>query len=259
MSTLAARGVGVTLGGRRVLDGVDLSAGPGEVVGLLGPNGAGKSTLLRVLACVLRPDAGTVTLDGGPLAAEPRDARARRIAYLPQGAACHWPMAVEHVVALGRLPHRRAFAPLGAHDLDCIARAMRTTDVEQFRGRSVGALSMGERARVLLARAVAGEPRILLADEPVAGLDPAHQLEVMAMLERMARDGAAVVVVLHDLTLAARHCTRLALLGGGRLMASGDPRAVLSTEHLRETFGVRALIGESPDGPYVIPVDRVRG
>ncbi len=114
-----------------------------------------------------------------------------------------------------------------------------------------------DRGISLVARAVAGEPRILLADEPVAGLDPAHQLEVMAMLERMAAEGAAVVVVLHDLTLAVRHCNRLALLGGGRLVASGDADTVLSTEHLRDCFGIRALSGESADGPFVIPVARV--
>jgi iron complex transport system ATP-binding protein len=258
MSGLAARAIGVPLGGRRILERVDLSVAPGEVVGLLGPNGAGKSTLLRVLASVLRPHSGEISLDGRPVGTIPRAELARRIAYLPQGASCHWPMAVEQVVALGRLPHRRPWAPMSSHDRACVARAMRTTDVEQFRGRSVGALSMGERARVLVARAVAGEPRILLADEPVAGLDPAHQLEVMAMLERMAADGAAVVVVLHDLTLAARHCSRLALLGDGRLVASGDAGTVLSTEHLRDCFGIRALSGESAEGPFVIPVGRVR-
>ena len=258
MSTLAGRKIGATLGGRRVLDDVDLDVSSGEVVGLLGPNGAGKSTLLRVLANVLESHSGEVKLDGQLLDTIPRSELAKRIAYLPQGAECHWPMAVEQVVALGRLPHRRPWAPMSSHDWNCVAQAMATTDVEQFRGRSVGALSMGERARVLVARAVAGEPRILLADEPVAGLDPAHQLEVMAMLERMAVDGAAVVVVLHDLTLAARHCTRLALLGAGRLVASGDAGTVLSTEHLRDCFGIRALSGESADGPFVIPVGRVK-
>lgn len=258
MSTLAAKAIGVTLGGRPILHRIDLSVAPGEIVGLLGPNGAGKSTLLRVLASVLKDHSGAVHLDGQPLGTIPRTELAKRVAYLPQGASCHWPMAVEQVVALGRLPHRRPWAPMSSHDYDCVALAMRTTDVEQFRGRSVGALSMGERARVLLARAVAGEPRILLADEPVAGLDPAHQLEVMAMLEQMAADGAGVVVVLHDLTLAARHCSRLALLGGGRLVASGDANSVLSTENLRDCFGIRALSGESPDGPFVIPVARVR-
>jgi iron complex transport system ATP-binding protein len=231
MSTLAATAIGVTLGGRRILDSVDLSVGPGDVVGLLGPNGAGKSTLLRVLANVLDTHAGEVTLEGRPLGGIPPRERARSIAYLPQNAACHWPMAVEQVVALGRLPHRLPWAAMSTHDWDCVTRAMHTTDVEQFRGRSVGALSMG--------------------------LDPAHQLEVMAMLERMAADGAAVIVVLHDLTLAARHCSRLALLGAGRLVAQGDADTVLSTEHLRDCFGIRALSGESPEGRYVIPVERI--
>ena len=261
MSTLAATAIGVSLGGRRVLDRVDLAVASGEVIGLLGPNGAGKSTLLRVLASVLKSHSGELRLDGQPVHTIPREELAKRIAYLPQGAECHWPMAVEQVVALGRLAHRQSWRqswkPMSQHDWDCVAAAMATTDVEQFRGRSIGALSMGERARVLVARAVAGEPRILLADEPVAGLDPAHQLEVMAMLERMAADGAAVIVVLHDLTLAVRHCSRLALLGDGRLVASGDADTVLSTEHLRDCFGIRALSGESADGPFVIPVARV--
>jgi iron complex transport system ATP-binding protein len=261
MSTLAATAIGVTLGGRRVLDRVELAVASGEVVGLLGPNGAGKSTLLRVLANVLEAQRGELRFDGRHVHTMPRTELAKHIAYLPQGAECHWPMAVEQVVALGRLPHRQSWrqfwTPMNQYDWDCVAAAMATTDVEQFRGRSIGALSMGERARVLVARAVAGEPRILLADEPVAGLDPAHQLEVMAMLERMAAEGAAVVVVLHDLTLAVRHCNRLALLGGGRLVASGDADTVLSTEHLRDCFGIRALSGESADGPFVIPVARV--
>ena len=258
MSTLSAKAIGVTLGGRAVLDQVDLEVQSGQVIGLLGPNGAGKSTLLRVLASVLKPRSGEVRLDDRPIATIPTLELARQVAYLPQAAECHWPMAVEQVVALGRLPHRRPWASMRRDDWDHVARAMATTDVEQFRGRSIGALSMGERARVLVARAVAGEPRILLADEPVAGLDPAHQLEVMAMLERMAGDGAAVIVVLHDLTLAARHCTLLALLGEGRLVASGNAATVLSTEHLRDCFGIRALSGESPDGPFVIPVGRVK-
>ena len=257
MSTLEAKAIDVTLGRRRVLERVDLRVAAGEIIGLLGPNGAGKSTLLQVLASVLTSYSGSVRLDGKSIGSIPRRSLAKLVAYLPQGAECHWPMAVEQVVALGRLPHRRPWAPMSRHDRDCVARAMATTDVEQFRGRSIGALSVGERARVLVARAVAGEPRILLADEPVAGLDPAHQLEVMAMLEHMAADGAAVVVVLHDLTLAARHCSRLALLGGGRLMANGDADTVLSTEHLRDCFGIRALSGESADGRFVIPVARV--
>jgi len=257
MSTLAASGIGARLGIRRVLEDVDLAVAPGEVLGLLGPNGAGKTTLMRVLTRTLEPANGEVRLDERPLAHFSQTELARQIAYLPQGATCHWPMAVEQVVALGRLPHRGPWASMNRHDWDCVARAMRITDVQQFCGRSIATLSMGEQARVLVARAVAGEPRILLADEPVAGLDPAHQLEVMAMFEDMAAEGAAVIVVLHDLTLAARHCTRLALLDGGRLKAVGDADTVLSSENLRECFGIRALTGTSPEGRFVVPVSRI--
>ena len=258
MSTLAAETIGVTLGGRRVVDSIDVVLDAGEVVGLLGPNGAGKSTLLRVLAGVHAHHTGSVSLDGRSVERMPRRELARQLAYLPQDAQCHWPMAVEQVVALGRLPHRRPWAPMSRHDWDRVAHAMAKTDVERFRGRSIGALSVGERARVLLARALAADPRILLADEPVAGLDPAHQLEVMALLANMAGDGAAVLVVLHDLTLAARHCTRLLLIDDGRLLASGDAGTVLSSEHLRTCFRIRALHGESADGPFVIPVATVK-
>lgn len=258
MSRLQTHAVDVRLGARLVLDQVDIAIAPGEIVGLLGPNGAGKSTLLKVLARVITAHSGSVSLDGNSIERLPRQELAKRLAYLPQGADCHWPMAVEQVVALGRLPHRQPWAPMRRHDWERVAHAMARTDVEQFRGRSIGALSMGERARVLVARAVAGEPTILLADEPVAGLDPAHQLEVMAMLASMAAEGAAVLVVLHDLTLAARHCSRLVLLDGGRLVASGDASTVLSTEHLRNCFGIHALSGETAEGPFVIPVGRVK-
>ena len=143
MSTLSAKAIGVTLGGRTVLDQVDLEVQSGQVIGLLGPNGAGKSTLLRVLASVLKPRSGEVRLDDRPIATIPTLELARQVAYLPQAAECHWPMAVEQVVALGRLPHRRPWASMRRDDWDHVARAMATTDVEQFRGRSIGALSMG--------------------------------------------------------------------------------------------------------------------
>ena len=257
MSRLAAEDISVTLGRRRVLHQVFLDVSSGEVVGLLGPNGAGKSTLLRVLAGVLTPQSGAVYLDERRGDAIAPSERAKCIGYLPQGAECHWSLAVEQVVALGRLPHRRPWSTMSATDWDSVDRAMSHADVSQFRARAVHALSMGERARVLLARALAGEPEILLADEPVAGLDPAHQLEVMELLQRMAENGAAVVVVLHDLTLAARHCTRLALLNEGSLVASGTEDAVLSPSNLRDCFGIRAHSGTSPEGRFVIPVERL--
>lgn len=259
MSRLEATAVSVTMGRRAILRDLSLGVRGGEVLGLLGPNGAGKSTLLRVMTRVLTPASGNVTLDGGDLRDIPASRLARRLGYLPQGAACHWPMAVAQVVALGRLPHRRPFAPMGAHDRECVERAMEQADVAQFRARPVDTLSTGERARVLLARALAGEPEVLLVDEPVAGLDPAHQLEVMTLLERLAGDGAAVLVVLHDLTLAARYCARLALLDGGRLVASGTAPQVLSDDNLRDCFGIRVHSGRSAEGPFIIPVERLPG
>jgi iron complex transport system ATP-binding protein len=257
MSAVAGIGLRVVRGGRAILDDVDFEARAGELVGLLGPNGAGKSTLLRVLAGVLPAEGGRLTLRGRDPAGIDRQGRARELAYLPQAAECHWPLAVEEVVALGRLPHRGPWAPATGADREAVERALGYTDTLSLRRRRVDTLSGGERARVLLARALAGEPRVLLADEPVAGLDPAHQLEVMAVLDRLAGEGASVVVVLHDLTLAARHCHRLVLLDEGRLVASGSSEEVLSAENLGRSFHIRAHRGRSPEGPYVIPVARI--
>ena len=240
---LEASGLAVTLGDRSVLSGVDVAAGPGELVGLLGPNGAGKTTLLRALAGLLAPQAGSVTLDGMPLSGIKPAALARRLAYLASGDDCRWPLAAEALVALGRLPHRTPWSRLSAADLAAIEAAMRFAGVLDLTGRPVTQLSGGERARVLLARALAGDPALLLADEPVAGLDPGHQLDVMALLARRAAAGGTVIVALHDLALAARFCTRLILLAGGRVLADGVPAAVLMPGNLRAAYGIEAVIG----------------
>lgn len=243
---LRTAGLTVSLGGRPVLSGVDVAAGPGELFGLLGPNGAGKTTLLRALSGLLVPQAGAVTLDGAPLAplaAMSPSVLARRLAYLPSGNECQWPLAVEALVALGRLPHRTPWSRLSVEDMAAIEAAMRFTGVLGLAGRPVTQLSGGERARVLLARALAGDPELLLADEPVAGLDPGHQLDVMALLARRAAGGGTVVVALHDLTLAARFCTRLILLAGGRVLAEGVAEAVLTPENLRAAYGIEATVG----------------
>lgn len=236
-------GLTVSLGGRSVLSGVDVATGPGELVGLLGPNGAGKTTLLRALAGLQTPQAGAVTLDGAPLATIAPPVLARRLAYLPSGNECQWPLAAEALVALGRLPHRTPWSRLSADDLSAIESAMRFTGVLGLAGRPVTQLSGGERARVLLARALAGDPQLLLADEPVAGLDPGHQLDVMALLARRAAGGGTVIVALHDLTLAARFCTRLILLSEGTLLAEGAAETVLTPDNLRAAYGIEATIG----------------
>lgn len=249
---LRATGLAVALGDRPVLSGVDLAAGPGEMVGLLGPNGAGKTTLLRALAGLLARQAGSVTLDGTPLAGIPPAKLARRLAYLASGDDCRWPLAVEALVALGRLPHRTPWSRLSDRDLAAIEAAMRFTGVLDLAGRPMTQLSGGERARVLLARALAGDPGLLLADEPVAGLDPGHQLDVMALLARRAANGGTVVVALHDLTQAARYCTRLVLLAAGRVMADGSPQTVLTADNLRTAYGIEAAIGALDGHPTVI-------
>jgi iron complex transport system ATP-binding protein len=253
---LSAQGVQVDLGRRRVLDSVDFGLAAGELVGLLGPNGAGKTTLLRALAGLQPLARGDVRLLDRDVHEYADAERARRLAYLPQDGQCHWPMPVAQVVALGRLPHRAPWAALPAADDAAVQRALAATDVAHLASRAVTELSGGERARVLLARALAVEAPVLLADEPVAGLDPAHQLGVMELLKSRALSGAAVVVTLHDLTLASRYCDRLLLLSEGRSMADGIPESVLTAENLRQVYGVEAFYGQTGQGLLVVPLSR---
>ena len=186
----------------------------------------------------------------------PRRDFAAKVAYLAQGGAVHWPLTVERIVALGRLPRLSAFERISEVDREATEAAMARTDVSHLRDRSVTTLSGGERARVMIARALAGEPQVLLADEPVAALDPYHQLQVMEFLAEFAEDGAAVLVVLHDLTLAARFCDRLVLIDAGRPVAEGPPEEVLSAENLRETYHVEAELGRRQGEPFVVPWSR---
>ncbi|SDF56192.1 iron complex transport system ATP-binding protein [Limimonas halophila] len=250
---LAARGLTVDLGGRRVLTGVDCALARSEMVGLIGPNGAGKTTLLRALAGLIAPTAGEVVLDGRPVRRMDRRRLAAQLAHLAQGERPHWPMAVRELVWLGRAPHRRAFGRVTADDRAAVARAMAATGTDALADRPASDLSAGETARVLLARALAGEPDWLLADEPVAGLDPYHQLDVMAKLHGLAASGRTVAAVLHDLTLAARFCDRVIVLTDGRIAASGPPREILTDARLRAVYGVRAVTGEQHGEPFVLP------
>ncbi len=244
--------VSVTLGARRVVEGVSANLG-GGVVGLIGPNGAGKSTLVRAMAGLI-PAEGAILIDGVAIAALPLKDRARRVAYLPQGQAVHWPLTVERLVALGRLPHLAPFARPAEADALAIEQALERTELLALRDRPVDALSGGERARVLLARALAVEAPLLLADEPLAALDPAHQIEVMGLLRAEAARGATVIAVLHDLTLAARWCDRLLLIDQGRLVADGTPAKVLTADRIGTVYGVSAFIGEAQGEPLIVPL-----
>lgn len=255
MVDLAIEGLHVALGKRPVLHGIDARLESGAIVGIIGPNGAGKSTLARAILHLLTPSAGRVTIDRADVASFGHEALARRIAYLPQGQTLHWPLTVERLVGLGRLPHLAPFSRLAERDREAIARAMDLADVTGLADRIATELSGGERARVLLARALAVEADVLIADEPLAALDPGHQLQVMELLKAQARGGALVITVLHDLTMAARYCDRLLLIDEGRLVADGEPDAVLTETLLERVYGVRAWTGTANGHRIIVPME----
>jgi iron complex transport system ATP-binding protein len=240
---LAAEGVSVSVGGRVVVSDVDLAFDGGEIVAVIGANGAGKSTLLKGLAGLQPVSAGRVLVDGADIAALDPRARARRIAYLPQERTLGWPISVARVVALGRLPHAAAMgARPSAADAAAIEAALAAMDLTELAQRPASALSGGELARVLLARTLAQEAPILIADEPTAGLDMAHVLQLFTHLRELAAAGRAVIVAVHDLSLALRYCHRSVLLSGSRVLASGPSRDVVTPANLATAFGVVAEV-----------------
>ena len=210
------------------------------MVALVGPNGAGKTTLMRALAGLL-PARGTITLAGKPLGSLGPRERARMVSYLPQGHIFHWPMSAESIVMLGRAPHADAFSSASPDDRAAITHAMATTETQMFAERAVTTLSGGEKARVALARALATQAPVLLADEPTAALDPRHQLVVMELLRNAARNGNAILAIMHDLTLAARFADRVLVMNEGRIVAEGAPAEALAPERLASVFGVEAV------------------
>lgn len=254
---LKAEALSVRLGEREVVSHVSFELAAGEVVGLVGPNGSGKSTCVSALAGIRKPATGRVTLDGTTLQKVAPRVRARSVSYLPQNPECHWPLSVRQVVALGRLPHRSLWGGLGAADAAAIERAMEDLEVSELAERRVDRLSGGERMRVMLARALAPEPRVLLVDEPTDGLDPNHQLHVMELLRASASGGCAVLAVLHDLSLAERFCDRLLLLHEGRLVASGAPREVLSAGNVAHAYRVEAVVLGENGRSTLVPWRRI--
>lgn len=249
--------VSLTLRGRPVLRSVTGALPVGAVTVILGANGAGKSTLLSCLAGLREPGAGQVLLDGTPLAAMPAQHRARLIGLLPQQADIHWNVNVRALVALGRLPHRGRWG-LQEDDERAIDTALAAADCVHLASRKAQRLSGGEQARVLLARVLAGEPRWILADEPFASLDPAHQLDAAACLRRAADQGAGVAVVLHDLTQAARLADRVILMKEGEVLAAGTVPDVMTPAVLGAAYGVRVHVGQDASGaPLIVPMARL--
>ncbi|MEU1185345.1 ABC transporter ATP-binding protein [Streptomyces sp. NPDC005820] len=236
--------------GTLILDGVSLAPRPGTVTGLLGPNGSGKSTLLRLLAGVLAPASGSVTLDGRPLERVGRRAVARRVAVVEQQADTQVALTVLDVVRLGRVPHRRAWAPASAADEEAVRSALARTGLADKAARPWRTLSGGERQRVQIARALAQQPRELLLDEPTNHLDIQHQL---ALLDLITELRLTSVVALHDLNLAAMYCDRVLVLRQGRVVAGGPPDEVLTEERIADVYGVRAAVtrGSPGDRPHI--------
>ncbi|MGJ8597436.1 ABC transporter ATP-binding protein [Sulfitobacter sp.] len=242
MSLLTLTNFGVRRGPCDILRGIDLSVGAGEVVGIIGPNGAGKTTLMRGALGLLASTGRSSLADLDPRV------RGRAVSWLPQAREIAWPMSVERLVMLGRTPHLGAGQRASAEDTAAVERALQRMDLGGFRNRTATQLSGGEQARALIARALAQETPLLMADEPIAGLDPAHQIATMQTFASLADEGHSVIVSLHDLGLAARHCTRMVVIGGGGIVADGTPRAVLTPELLRETFGISAYVQDTPEG-----------
>jgi iron complex transport system ATP-binding protein len=244
--TLTASGVTVSVDGVTLVDGATFDAPAGAVTALLGPNGAGKSTLLRTLAGTQRPAAGSVTVDGDDVLALPRRERARRIALVEQDASTDLPLTGRAVAGLGRTPHESFLGGGDPASGQIVDRALADAGAAPFADRVIPSLSGGERQRVLLARALAQQPRLLLLDEPMNHLDIAAQLDVLALLSRLAASGVTVVAALHDLALAAAHATHVVVLSHGRVVASGATAEVLTPDLIRDVYGVRAAWTTNP-------------
>jgi iron complex transport system ATP-binding protein len=260
MSTLAAISMVVNRGGRTILHSISVAFESGKVTAVLGPNGAGKSTLLASLAGLLRTQSGEARLDNECVSRMPAALRARRIGFLPQIPEIAWPVDVETLVALGRIPHRAVASQ--AENERAISAALNITGTAAWAARDITTLSGGERARVLFARLLAGEPQWMLADEPFAGLDPAHQFETAELLRSFAAQGRGVVLTLHDLTLAAQVADRVVLMCDGQILADGAPSEALTPETLLVAYGIETQwikLAKPAAAPMIAIVGRHRG
>jgi iron complex transport system ATP-binding protein len=254
---LRANNLLVRRGRRTVLANIDIELRPGEVLGVLGPNGAGKSTLLAALCGDLASSEGTVSLDERPLADWPGQERAKRLAVLPQSSSLNFAFSVNQVVGMGRLPH----ASGRVRDAEIVVEALKAADALHLAERSYLALSGGERQRVHLARVLAqlwpgAEGQTLLLDEPTSMLDPLHQHTILQAVRDFAERGAAVMVILHDLNLAARYCDQLLLLQQGLPHACGPPAEVLTAEALAAVYGLEVLIQQHPERGHPLIIAR---
>ena len=241
------------MGGNTVLHPMSLDIARGQVTAIIGPNGAGKSSLIRAIAGLLPPVSGSIFIGDTPLRRLSQRDRAKQLGYLPQNASPAWAITVREMVALGRLPHRGAFAAPSAEDLRCIDQALADTDLLLLADRRVDTLSGGEMARAAFARVLAGQSDWILADEPLANLDPAHQRDVLRLLRAAADSGKGVIVVLHELTAAAALADAVILLKQGVLLGSGPNTALLTPERLSATFDIEMDVAQLGDQLAILP------
>jgi len=262
MNLLTAKNIQVLRGKTSVINNVDVTVNAKEFVGLIGPNGAGKSSLMRVLAGLSKPDAGEITLfiDQAMqhIAQVSPKKRAQYMAYLAQSETPSWPLSVENLVALGRLPWNNNVINHSEADGIAIANALQMTDLHELAERPITELSGGELQRALLARVFAGTPQLILADEPIAALDIYHQLHTMELLQQHVYSGGAVIAALHDLSLAARFCSRLILLHKGKVIAEGEPIKVLTSDNIEQVYGVGVYVDCHEEGVVIIPKNRLQ-
>lgn len=242
---IEARGICVKSGGSLLVDDVSLRCDGGEVVGIIGPNGAGKSTLLKALAGITRPASGYAKIHGEPVSRMPATTRSQMISYAPQSPSPLPFTAIDNVL-MGRYPYLRRFQLEDASDRHLARAALAQTETLQFADRKVDSLSGGERQRVMLARVIAQDTAVILADEPVASLDIKHQLLAMALLrDRAHRHGVAVIVVMHDLNLAAMYCDRILVMHDAKAVATGPPADIVTSELISNVFQVDASVSVS--------------
>ncbi len=256
-TVLSARNLTVRRGQRTILDDVSITLDGRGLTALIGANGAGKSTLLHCLAGLLKPDAGEVSLDGKPLAVWKDRELAKARAFVPQNPHCDWPISVERLVALGLTPVLPAFGGFSAEMTARVGKVMADCDLTGHRDQPAPTLSGGELSRAMLARALVGDPAVLIVDEPTTGLDPRHALDTMGRLKALGGEGRLIIAAVHDLTLAARHADRLIALSEGRVVAHGPIGEVLKPELVHQVFGVHARITKTQDGPLVDLLTRV--
>lgn len=245
-AALSAEDVSFAVGLAQLLEAVSLEVRPGTLLGLIGPNGAGKSTLLKCISQLLAPSTGRVSLDGEDLRGRPPQEIARHIALLPQSTTLNFAFTCLEVVLMGRNPHLGRFQAEGARDHAIAQQSMTDTGSAEFVTRLITEVSAGERQRVLLARALTQQPRLLLLDEPTAGLDVQHQLQVFTLIRDLVGQGLTAIAVVHDLNLAARYCDRLVLLDRGAVRARGRVDDVLTPENLADVFNVEATVDLDP-------------